>query len=368
MRSVAPSAPASSASTVPMSCDQSGEHPHHSLKRVVIRVSVARQACAGVALGASQPPRPVRAGGAPPSRTGATKIRASSISSASAKAAARVAPPSRKRLVMLAAAELVEGAGRCPPATRISAPASRSASSRGVGLGAGDDEDRRLVEGLEQLGVERQAGLASRRRRGAGWRAAVDVAGGEQRVVGEDGADADGDRVGFGAPAVDEVAALLAGDPGGVARRGRGAAVERHRQLQRHQRQAGAGVLAEGLVEEARGRRLLARRRSRPRRPPSRRIPGPRPAAFSLGIVGGDHDARDARPRGSPRRRAAGAPGARRARASRTSSPRPGPRPALAAIRQRRPLRVQPTQLGVKPLADRPRRRGRSPRRPADSG
>ena len=140
--------------------------------------------------------------------------------------------------------------------------------------------------------------------------------------------------------------------PGG----GRGAAVERHRQLQGDQRQAGAGVLAEGLVEQARGGRLLAGREL-DLDPAVAEDPGPAPGGLLARVVGGDHDPRRSPPRGSPRRRAAGAPGARRARASRTSSPRPGPR------RAPRQSRAPPARR-----AGRPARRGtprRSPRRPA---
>ena len=66
--------------------------------------------------------------------------------------------------------------------------------------------------------------------------------------------------------------------PGG----GRGAAVEGHRQLQGDQRQAGAGVLAEGLVEEARRGRLLAGGELDLDAAVAK-DPGPRPAAFSEG-------------------------------------------------------------------------------------
>ena len=118
------------------------------------------------------------------------------------------------------------------------------------------------------------------------------MAGGEQRVVGEDGADPDRDRVRFGPPAMDQLAAALAGDPGRVAGRGRGGAVERHRQLQRHQRQPGAGVLAERLVEEPGGGRLR----------PGRELdldaavaedPGAAPGGLLGRVVGADHDPRD---------------------------------------------------------------------------
>ena len=95
-----------------------------------------------------------------------------------------------------------------------------------VCFGRGDHEHRGLVESSEELAVERQACLgveddAERLAR------VVRPAGGEQGVVGEDGADADCDRVGFGAPAVDESAALLARDPRALAGSGRGLAVER---------------------------------------------------------------------------------------------------------------------------------------------
>ena len=60
----------------------------------------------------------------------------------------------------------------------------------------------------------------------------------------------------FGPPLVDDVSALGAGDPGAVAGGGGGLAVEGHRHLQDHQWQAGASVLAEGLVEAAGGGRL----------------------------------------------------------------------------------------------------------------
>src|SRR5271155_6066459 len=55
-----------------------------------------------------------------------------------------------------------------------------------------------------------------------------------------------------------QLAAVLAGDPLGVAGAGRDLAVERHRRLEQPPRAPDAGVLAEGLVEQTRARRDLA--------------------------------------------------------------------------------------------------------------
>ena len=93
----------------------------------------------------------------------------------------------------------------------------------------------------------------------------------------------DGHGVGLGAPAVRARAARLAGDPLGVAGAGGDLAVERHRGLEDHERAAGAGVLAERLVEQPRGLARSRRPRSRPRRPRRAGCPRPRPAAFAVG-------------------------------------------------------------------------------------
>ncbi len=118
--------------------NQTGEH-HHSLNRAVIRVS----------------PEPSSAGVrfAPPSRTGATKVRASSTSPASTKAAARVWPPSKNEAGDARGAPRAARAVRMSSATTISAPASRK--GLGVGFRGDDDENRRLVEGPKELRVER---------------------------------------------------------------------------------------------------------------------------------------------------------------------------------------------------------------------
>ena len=167
----------------------------------------------------------------------------------------------------------------------------------------------------------------------------ADVARGQQRVVGERGADADGDRVGLGAPAVDELAGRLAGDPLRVAGAGGGAAVERQRRLEDDERAPGAGVLAEGLVEEPRRGRLGAVGPLDLDAAVAEDA-GPAAARLRARVVGGDDDAGE--PGGEDRVGAGrlAARGARRARASRTSSLRPGPRRARARPRSRRPRRA----------------------------
>ena len=95
----------------------------------------------------------------------------------------------------------------------------RAALRRGRGSASGrwTTGTGRFVEGRQELGVERQAGVGVED--DADRLARFAEAGGQQGVVGEDGADADRDRVGFGAPAVHQGAALIAGDPGRLARR-----------------------------------------------------------------------------------------------------------------------------------------------------
>ena len=143
----------------------------------------------------------------PRARIGATKMRASSICVGFREGGGEGAAALEEEAGDAAAAELGEGGAAMVRRRRGSRRPRRAARRRGrVGVGRGDDEDRRLVEGARGAGsraaggpaveddAERLAGVAG-------------VAGGEQRVVGEDGADADRDRVGFGAPAVDQLAA-----------------------------------------------------------------------------------------------------------------------------------------------------------------
>ena len=225
------------------------------------------------------------------------KVRVASIAPVAANALARVRPPSRKRPVMLLPSELREG-GMDPvrvglaAAIRISAPASLRASRRdgpaSVPTTIRTEDRSRVARSWESSG--RRAAESKTTRRGCRARRR---AGRQQRVVGEDGADADRDRVGFGTPAVDQPAAALARYPGRVSRRGRGRAVDGHRQLQRHQRQAGAGVLAEGLVQQP-GRRRLGAGRELDLDPAVAEDSGAATGRLLGRVVGADHDPRDA--------------------------------------------------------------------------
>ena len=181
--------------------------------------------------------------------------RTSSISPASMNEPARRGPPSSRMLVT--------GGSRAP--SWSSAEQTRA----GLVLAGGDDD---VGARRSRARRSRCAGRRARRRRRAGPRAPRRrassraaaarssrtrraAAGGgrrdprrELRVVGERGADPDGDGVERRAPAVRDGAAALARDPLRVAALGRDLAVEAHRRLEDDQRAAGAGVLAEGLV------------------------------------------------------------------------------------------------------------------------
>ena len=85
--------------------------------------------------------------------------------------------------------------------------------------------------------------------------------------------------------------------------------------------------------------------------PPSRRIPGPRPAAFSLG------SSEAITTRAIPASRIASTQGGWRPWCAQGSSVTyivapAGSLPRAGAVGQRRPLRVQPAELGVESLAD----------------
>ena len=117
-------------------------------------------------------------------------------------------------------------------------------------------------------------------------------AGRQHRVIGERGADPDRDRITRRPPLVGELAAALAGDPLRVAAAGRDLAVERHRGLEQDPGAAGAGVLAERLVQEPRAGRDLAVRRHH-----LDALVAEDPEAASGGVlgrvIGRDHDAGD---------------------------------------------------------------------------
>ena len=153
------------------------------------------------------------------------------------------------------------------------------------------------------------------------------------------------------------------GDPLRVAGAGGDLAVEGHRRLEHHERPPGAGVLAERLVEQARGLRDRRRRTCRRRSPRRAGSPGrgPRPSRSGSSEA---TTTRRSRPRRSRPCRAASGPRGSRARATRTSWRRRDPPRRRRARRARRAAR--PPGRGI------PRRscgrpsRSRRPR--ADSG
>ena len=134
-------------------------------------------------------------------------------------------------------------------------------------------------------------------------------------------------------------ARVLAGDPLRVAGAGGDLAVERHRRLEEHERAAGAGVLAERLVEQAGARGELAVGDD-----DLDALVAQDPEAAAGGllgrVVGGDHDAGDAglEDRVGAGRRAG--PGGSTARARRTCVAPRGVR--VAAGGERRALGVRP--------------------------
>ena len=265
--------------------------------------------------------------------SGAMKRRSSSISPASRKAPARCGPPSsRIEVTAVQGAELVErraharglvlaggdddlGAGRLE---RVGRRAPR---------GARDDDDRAGPRGAAatSLRVERQArrGVEDDAPRLAAH--AVDARG-QLRVVGQRGADADGDGVARRRASGGRRARLSSPEIHlRVAGLGRDLAVERHRRLEEHPRAAGARVLAEGLVEQARARGQLAvgdvdldALVAQDAQAAARGLLGR--------VVGGDDDAADAgrEDRVGARRRAG--PGGSTARARRRASRRAGRR------------------------------------------
>ena len=125
-------------------------------------------------------------------------------------------------------------------------------------------------------------------------------------------------------------------------------------------------MLAEGLVEQARRGGLGAGGEGDLDAAVAQN-PGPAAGGLLARILGGDHDPGD--PGLEDRLDAGRLAPLVRAGLQRHVHRRPGRvLAALAAVRQRRPLRVQPAELGVEALADHLARRGRRPRRPADSG
>ena len=119
------------------------------------------------------------------------------------------------------------------------------------GRARADHDHRRLVDRARELAVEREPRLGVEDHPAGLARDGLDP-GGEQRIVGQRGADPDRHGVDLRAPAVRTGAAVLARDPARVARAGGDLAVERHRGLQGHERLSGPGVLAERLIDEPR--------------------------------------------------------------------------------------------------------------------
>ena len=229
----------------------------------------------------------------PPSSSGAMKRRSSSISP-------RVEERARQ---VRAALEQDRGDRRVQRAELV----QRRAHARGLVLAGGDDDLGARV--LQRVGVRARRGardddderhLVRRPRRawspaagGAvaskttrrGWRRTPSIARGQLRVVGQRGADARRrrrrTRRASGARAR---AAVLGGDPLRVAglasrpcRRGVMADLK-----STHGRPVRA-CLRKAWLLQARAARRARRRRGRPRTPSSRRMPRPRPEAFSVG-------------------------------------------------------------------------------------
>ena len=231
-----------------------------------------------------------------------------------------------------------------------SAPASRRAATRSSGASL----PQTTISGASPIvatscDVERQprARVENDAPRLAGG---ADLARGQQRVVGERGADPDRDRVAVGAPAVDQLAALGAGDPAGVTAGSGGSPVERDGCLVDHQGQAGARVLAERLHQKTGGSGLGALGEL-DLDPFVAEDPGAAPARLLGGVVATDHDAGDA---GGSDRGGTGRPAAlvraglegdvhRRSR---------GVVAAPAGVFESRHLGVLAAELGVKALAD----------------
>ena len=209
------------------------------------------------------------------------------------------------------------GASRSPASSITSAPASRRARDpRRVGAGGGEDVERRLVDRADQRGVEPAAAAFESNTTRAGWRTAPGSS--TSRAV-SSGSSASAVPIPTATASASArqrwTRARLSGpeihleSPLG----GGGEAVEADRGLQRHQRQAGAGVLAKRLHQRAAPPRPRRRRRTRPRPPRRGGSPGRARMPSRSGRRSRSPPGRSRR-RGSPRCRAAGGPGERRAR------------------------------------------------------
>ena len=300
-------------------------------------------------------PRPATTGLAspPPIRTGATKRRSSSISPASQEGAGERRAALEQEAGDAAAAELGEGAGGQRPGGDAPRRRPRAGPRRVPPGRPGRSRRRAAPPGSTRRASSRAgAGRVESKTTRAGWRAA---GGSRSRAVSR-ASSASAVPIPT-ATASDSArqrctrrAAALAGDPLRVARAGRDLAVERARHLQRDERQARAGVLAEGLVEEAGGGRLGALGELDLAAVVAQH-PGAAAARLLARVLGGDHDALD---RGREDRL-----GARRRPAvvgaglERHEHRRPleiGP--ARARVGDRGDLGVRAAELGVPALAD----------------
>ena len=330
---------ARASATVPVACHEPGEHRYHSLRRATISTSSSIRSTSDVQ-------RARRVGDAARRRSASTAVlrlapaehdrrdeHARLVDLARLEeGAGQVRPALEQQRLDVARAELVERVAARGRASfcaggddHVDARDSSALQPRALG-GARADDGHRHLGGASRRAASRAAGAPrSRTRRGAAGarlpRRATVSSGSSASAVPMPTATASR----LGAPAVRAGPARLAGDPLRVAGAGGDLAVERHRRLEDHERAARAGVLAERLVEQARGLGHLAVDPARPSMPSSRRMPGPRPGR--LRRSGRRRRSRRARcrPRRSRRCRAACGPGGSRARATRTASRRPGP-------------------------------------------
>jgi hypothetical protein len=215
-------------------------------------------------------------------------------------------------------------------------------------IGGSHHEDRSLIESPQKLTVKRQASLGIED--DTTWLAGTLDSRRQQRIVYQCSADADRDGVAFGAPLVDQLSALGAGDPGRIVWVRRGLAVEGHRHLQDDQRQTSAGVFAERLIEAAGCRGLGAGGKCHVN-PSVAQDAGAAPSRLLAGVLGGDHHTSD--PRLEDGLDAWGLPPLMGAGLQRHVHRRPiWVLAATAAVLQRRSLSVQPAEFRVKPLTD----------------
>ena len=287
------------------------------------------------------------------------KTRASSIWPAAAKAAARVAPPSSRRLVRprrpssASAAAIRSVGGRAGGEDRLGAGARAALRAGRVGVGAVDDGQRRLVEGRQELRVERQAGVgveddADRLARFADVRAVS--SGSSARTVPIPTAIASHSP----RQTWTSCAAALAGDPGrGAGRRSR---CGRRATSPSSATTSGSPVsacLRKGWLSEAGGAGDLGAGRDEVDLHPAvaQIAPAPGPPPSSLGSS--EAITTRARPASSDRVDAGRLAALVGAGLQRHVHRRPGRVLApLGGVRQRRPLGVQPAELGVEALPD----------------